>query len=613
MTRYNSAESATLQPTPPLTRHPSEEGIFSLPLLGGVAEGRGGFPFLSPLGRGGPELGEACPEPPSTSLHYAQDERGRRRTGWVLPRFLRCRRAAGTALTAALFTLMSLAGIAFASDHVWLVYQRDLLKAATDAASIATTKALHALPSSLTNKKVKKKLLPTAKRYILANIPEGYRDQVKKTWEVSIRPNRKAGTVRVFATADLGGAIFGTWLWGTVVSATKAKSKTERVESLSEVVLAIDITSSMHGTLAGGKTRMQAVKTAALTLVDVLTEGAGKSVAVGLVPWHFQVTLDPATRTRWTDNNWARYPTKQYYPNPGGNGPGEWQDPLPSQPEAWKGCVDQRQTSGSNPLGLSTVSPRVAPFTMGFYSATVPESNIGSRIAIAFTCDPSKGRGEGQVCYAGCAEDENKCGKSEALPYRSCLSEDICFDLSGRVEHQRPQWNCEPDSSLSLSALPPIQPLTEDTTTIKDGITALEPAGAVTYSALGVLWGHRLLAPTWRDAWGDPVHPVDPSQHQGAQKALVLLTDGQDTYARYTKATLEEHRQTACKAAKDAGIKVFVIGVGDLPRAQLTQCSSQDRDPSGEYLFLYQNATAENLQAAFESIGRQLVRFRRVS
>ena len=54
--------------------------------------------------------------------------------------FVRCRRAAATALTAAVFTLMSVAGIALTSDHTHLVYQRDTLKAATDAACLAATR-----------------------------------------------------------------------------------------------------------------------------------------------------------------------------------------------------------------------------------------------------------------------------------------------------------------------------------------------------------------------------------------------------------------------------------------------------------------------------------------
>ena len=40
------------QPTPPLARHPSQEGMGVVPLLGGVAEGRGGFLFASHVAKG---------------------------------------------------------------------------------------------------------------------------------------------------------------------------------------------------------------------------------------------------------------------------------------------------------------------------------------------------------------------------------------------------------------------------------------------------------------------------------------------------------------------------------------------------------------------------------
>ncbi len=40
------------EPTPPLSRHPSEEGMEVVPLLGGVAEGRGGFLFASHVAHG---------------------------------------------------------------------------------------------------------------------------------------------------------------------------------------------------------------------------------------------------------------------------------------------------------------------------------------------------------------------------------------------------------------------------------------------------------------------------------------------------------------------------------------------------------------------------------
>ncbi len=522
--------------------------------------------------------------------------------------FLRCRRAAATAITAAMTTLMCLAGIAFAGDHIWLVYQRDLLKVGVDAASLAATRYMATLPSSLSDAQVKAALKPLAERYILANLPEAKRDRAADTLVVDPRPNRLAGTVDIEAEADLGGAVFGRWLWGSVAGKTHVASRTERMAGLTEVALAIDVTGSMGDDLAGNTPsnsspeRMEIVKQAALQLVDVLNAGApAGSVAVGLVPWHFRVQFDQATRTRWEDNGWAQYPTQRYYPNPHRESwkrirkskkdwfpdpyrvtaAGEWHT-LPSQPdEAWQGCVDQRSMSGQNPPGVSTVLPTDEPFTMGFYSAT-PAYPRDKPISL-------------------------QCDQNDPIKDRPENEKDACFTENGHEGTSRldPQFNC---------GLPTIMPLTTDIEQITTAIESLGASGSATYSTLGVVWGHRLLAPTWRNTWGDPVHPADPQQNPGTQKALVLLTDGDDNHL--DPAIVNAHREQACTAAKAAGIKVFTIAamdpgrVGDLAQS-LERCSSQADDPDGTYVFT-NNATPEALEDTFREIGRQLVRFRRV-
>lgn len=518
---------------------------------------------------------------------------GSERVGWVLSRFLRDRRAGGTALTAVLFTLMSLGGIAFASDHVWLVYQRDLLKAMTDAASVATTLALQK------DKSVSEaQLETTATRYILANIPAGMRNQVKDTLEVTVTPHRAEGIVDVSATADLGGAIFGQWLWGKVASKTQVASGTEQIEvagGIIEVALALDITASMNGYVGKRKkeTKIKAVKEAARDLVEILAD-AGGDVAVGLVPWHHRVKFDQKTRTRWDDNRWALYPTQQRYPNPdNGKRPSESytlppKSTLPKSERAWKGCVDQRQTSGQDPPGLTAVLPKDAPFTMGFYSPTAPNNYRNDKRAksIAFTCYPNQ---------------------------------DFCYDDPSQIKKPRPRkWSPQE----KCTDFPTILPLTTDMDTAKGSIKNLKAEGGATYLTLGVIWGHRLLAPTWLGVWGDPVHPIDLSQHEHAQKSLVLLTDGLDNFRPADVA--ENHLSQACRAAKDDGIKVYVIAVNKsrLFRSNrknhytefgqsLVDCSSSYEDPGGQYIF-FDNATPENLRGAFRQIGQQIKRFRRV-
>ena len=135
--------------------------------------------------------------------------------------FVRCRRAAATALTAAVMTLMSVAGIALTSDHTHLVYQRDILKAGTDAATLATTRHLWTLNQNLSDEQVKAALMPIAERYILANIPESRRERAKETLAITLVPDRTSpARWTSMPEADLGGIIFGSWMYGDVVTST---------------------------------------------------------------------------------------------------------------------------------------------------------------------------------------------------------------------------------------------------------------------------------------------------------------------------------------------------------------------------------------------------------
>ena len=92
------------------------------------------------------------------------------------------------------------------------------------------------------------------------------------------------------------------------------------------------------------------------------------------------------------------------------------------------------------------------------------------------------------------------------------------------------------------------------------------------------------------------------------QKALVLLTDGEDNHVR----KFEEHRQHACQAAKDDGITVFTIAAMDTKQgfASLKQ-ALEDCASKPEYAFV-NNATSEALENTFQQIAAQLARFRRI-
>ena len=322
-----------------------------------------------------------------------------------LTRFFHDRRAAGTAVTAGMVTLMSLGGIALAGDHINLVYQRDLLKAASDSASMAATRHLTSLGSGATQADLEL----IARRYVLANIPEEKRARAATTLSLTVTANRAAGTVNVDARADLGGLVFGRVLGiGEGDSEMRVASKVEATFSLTEVVLAIDSTASMvrdlsYNNVPAGdpNSRIEIVKRAAQDLVDILDDGEADQVAIGLVPWHYRVRLNHTTRQNWESNNWAQYPTSRYYPVPYRNAPtGVTYTNLPTQPGSWGGCPDQRGTVALDALDLSMAPPSATdPFTMGFYthvtqspkSRTIRfECNIGSPLSYHCYSNPNQ-------------------------------------------------------------------------------------------------------------------------------------------------------------------------------------------------------------------------------
>ena len=169
----------------------------------------------------------------------------------------------------------------------------------------------------------------------------------------------------------------------------------------------------------------------------------------------------------------------------------------------------------------------------------------------------------------------------------------------------------------------PILPLTADRAAIGRALDGLSPTGPQTHSALDVLWGQRLLSHNWRSVWGGRVHPVDPDEegNAGARKAIVLLTDGEDTQCRdggdpaCTRAG-GVPRTNACAFAKAEGTEIFVIAVmppneisGELADT-LRACSSEG-ERQGRFVFL-NNAAPENLEAAFAHVANQLITVRRV-
>ena len=532
-------------------------------------------------------------------------------------RFLQDASGGATAIVAGAVTIMVVGASALLVDHTWLVDQRDVLKSASDAAAVAATIELKRLPPGTTDAAAQETLTRVAKNYVtlnLAYLPPARLTRAKESLTVAVTPNRAASTVDVAASADLGGTLFARHLplagsaTGPATTAVAA-----RVESLTvpiEVVLAIDTSGSMGRNLLGyssnwdpdtnptaRKSRMQIVKEAASQLVAILDPQADSRVAIGVVPWHIAVRLDATARQEWVTEGWAEYPGSRHYdanyactPQAACTATAS-DDFLPADPgETWKGCLDEHRVDVQDHANLPDADdllhrPSDTPFAQAIFPSL---------------------QGVGYDCLAPPLPSD--------LDYQYCYAEDS-HDADGVWGERDPQPDC-------LDDMPSMLPLTSDRTAIDAAIDALEAVGNRTHSALGVLWGQRLLMHKWKAVWGGAVHPVDQTSgvNKGTRKAIVLLTDGEDNpcgtgdpFCTYNDVGLA--RSTACDAAKAKGTEIFVIAAmasvsSDLADS-LEACSSQTDNPDGTYTFL-NNSDEATLEAAFADIAEQLRVYRRI-
>ena len=598
---------------------------------------------------------------PLTPRRLPRPARLRAAAGRIIPaalrRFLRETRAAA-GIAAALLTVGTVAGAALIVDHVWLYDQRDVLKTAAEAASMAATLEL-GNNSGASDEDLK----AVAKRYLefnLAHLPAKrleaakqslVEDPKKKYYPITLVVDRAQGTVKVTATADLGGTLFSRHLsllgnYEGPEDGIKVEAGVDSNSKPAEVVLAIDISHSMEFSLEGpggaptsssNPPRIDVVKRAASDLVDILKPDADNRVAVGVVPWHIQVRLESDTADHWVrgGRGWAVYPTERFYEVPYlncdrrnakacTNLPDGVAQSLPgSTPHIWKGCLAEARTGSGTAAALpETAAARFAPpsqnpFAQGFFT-----SGFGN----AYQClDPrSADFPTTGVRYQACYQIPSGMDAAQLRESSSYL------DGQGRrfptvFPNNSPQRDCADDTATIL-------PLSTDPVEIKKRIEKLSPVGSLTYSALGLLWGQRLLMPSWKSAWGGSgAHPLDPSASEDeVRKAIVLLTDGEDTYCGRGKHGCDDSpvgisRAAACDEAKSRGTEIFVVAamnpnnISNQFGKALENCSSQEDDDSkfgtrrqnGNYVFL-NNATPEKLEEAFRDIASQLRTLRRI-
>ena len=430
--------------------------------------------------------------------------------------FVHDTRAGATAIAAAAVTVMTVGGAALISDHAWLIDQRDVLKTAADAAGIAATLEMTRLAGQThTDAELETALKPVVERYILLNLEhlpvdryEVAKTSLQKPRGITLEIDRDENTVAVTAAVDLGGTLFSRHmpLLGNYAGPGRvvAKSGTQCSGGIIEVVLALDVTASMNAKIdrrypkTPDNQRMPVAIEAAKTLVEELHSGCDDTdVVIGVVPWDKTVRLP--SPEKWESQGWVDMSAFRAAATVSGY-------------EDWEGCAADRRHAAADPAisdGLSLTLPGgTAPVPAFMY----PDTN---------RLDPSLIAEVRQTIFDdfsahGVEQSLGADGVDQLLRERG----DNPWDRAGRG----PNYHC------TWTAILPLSSDREEVDRVLDSLydTSRNPVlmGGVTMSHLGLTWGRRMLAPSWRTVWGDDAHPVEPAET--VTKALVLLTDGQN-------------------------------------------------------------------------------------
>lgn len=131
----------------------------------------------------------------------------------------------------------------------------------------------------------------------------------------------------------------------------------------------------------------------------------------------------------------------------------------------------------------------------------------------------------------------------------------------------------------------PIVPFTNDRDLLLGEIKDFEAwHRGGTMGHIGMVWGWRMLSPSWRDAWGTGAYPHDYAPGE-VEKIVVFMTDGANgfytghapsgdsdytAYGRLSDTTefdrgnhhdeLNDRMETVCASMKARGIEIFTVG-----------------------------------------------------
>lgn len=189
----------------------------------------------------------------------------------------------------------------------------------------------------------------------------------------------------------------------------------------------------------------------------------------------------------------------------------------------------------------------------------------------------------------------------------------VVFDGAG------PNWFCPVNEITSL---------TNQRATIEAGINALDArSGGGTQTSTGLVWGWRTISPSWQGYWHGPTPNDMPLDYDEPDliKAVVFMTDGiadigwelmaygflsdgnlGTTNEGVAEAEINTRLSAICEAMKTEGIQIFSV----MFAVTNTAIESTYRNCASSPEHFFNSPTGEELESAFDQIGRRLASLR---
>ena len=397
------------------------------------------------------------------------------------------------------------------------------------------------------------------------------------------------------ATATLPTTFMATL--GIKTITVSATSQISRAVTGLELVLVLDNTGSMAQSAGGAVSKIQALQSAATTLVNALFSagnGNGK-LWVGIVPFSVAVNIGTSHPT-WLGNVNATL-----------NG-------------SWNGCADARQNGydvTDDPPSQSNASTlfNLRSYNQCFTATTYNRCKNGTCTHVSPTCSTSNGHTCTLLPTCSVVASCTVSGTTTCTP-------------TGPYAFTTPLASGTGTYGQQPSCSQQVTPMTNNSATLLSAINAMTANGN-TVIGQGMVWAWNMLSPRWQGQWGGTMDANGlPLAYNtpGMAKAVVLVTDGENTiddssqgsywflsngWTGSTNGTtavtnLDNKVLAICAAMKNQGIYVYTIGLGTnggINTAELQSCAT-----AVNYAFL--SPTTTQLDTIFSSIGDSLSNLR---